>query len=412
MKKNNVLVSIDLGTSKTTVLVGDFDDTGELNIVGLGNTESNGIDKGIVVKPKDAILGLKKSIYDAETSSGVRIDSAIVNIGGQHLESKNISDFLTFGSNQKEIDEIDILTLVDKVSERVNQEQYKVIHIIPKKFILDDEDEVIDPKGFIASKILGEFHVVLCKVNTYANFKKVIESAGIKVIDFVANPIASAASTLYQEEKEMGVLLIDIGGGTTDIAVLKNGSFEFIKTIPVGGNRITLDIAHRFRISKSDAEELKIDFGLAIVEALTENKILEINPIGSEEIIEISQYELVDTIEARLEEIFNIVKQEVEAANLLDKINGGVVITGGVANTPYIKELAASIFNTDVRIGKPKDYRGFSDKLNYPEYSTPIGIMLFKKNNFNFEKKSVAIKEESDILSILKNILEKIKSIF
>jgi len=412
MKKNNVLVSVDIGTSKTAVLVGDFDDTGELNIVGLGNTESKGIDKGIVVKPSDVILSLKKSIHDAETSSGVRIDSAIVNLGGPHLEFQNVSDFLTFGTNQKEIDDIDISTLVDKISEKLNQEQYKVIHIIPKKFILDDEDEVIDPRGFIASKILGEFHVVLCKVNTYANLKKVIESASVRVIDFVANPVASSASTLYPEEKEMGVLLIDIGGGTTDIAVLKDGSFEFIKTIPVGGNRITLDIAHRFRISKSDAEELKIEFGLAIVEALTENKILEINPIGSEEIVEISQYELVDTIEARLEEIFSIVKQEVEGANLLDKINGGVVITGGVANTPYIKELAASIFNTDVRIGKPKDYRGFSDKLNQPEYSTPIGIMLFKKNNFNFEKKSVAVKEESDILSIFKNILEKIKSIF
>lgn len=412
MGKNRILISLDLGTDKTTVLVGDFDDTGELNIIGFGESKTEGIEKGLIVKPNNVIDSIRKAISDAETTSGVSISSAIVNISNAHIEFENISEFLTYGTNQKEIDDTDISTLTQKISEKLQKEQNQIIHIIPKRFILDDIDEVIDPRGFLASKIQGEFHVILSKINTFANLKKVIENSGISVIDFVYNPIASSSSVLYPEEKEMGTLLIDIGGGTTDIAVLKDGSFEFTKTIPLGGNRITLDIAHRFRIPKTEAEELKINYGMAISEAVSEDQIIEITPIGSEEKIQISQYELVDTIEARLDEILNLVKKEVELHGFFNKLNGGVVLTGGVANIPYIKELAYDIFNMDVRIGKPKDYVGFSDKLNNPKYATSIGMMLFKKD-YSLSKKTPTIsKPKSDILSIFKDLLERIKQIF
>lgn len=412
MKKNSILVSIDVGTSKTTALVGDFDEVGELNIVGLGISETEGIEKGTIINPNSVVKSIKKALKDAEKVSGVGINSAVVNLSGPNLEYQNISESLTFGTNQKEIDEVDIALLIEKVEEKINKDQYKIIHIIPKRYILDDENEVLDPKGFIASKIVGEFHVILIKNNSYINFKRVIEASGIKVLDFVVNPVASAMATLYQEEKDMGVLLLDIGGGTTDIAVLKDSSFEFVGSIPIGGNRITLDIAHRFRIPKEEAEELKLEYGLATVDALIEDMEIEINQIGSEDTAIISQYELVDTIEARLEEIFTLVKKEIEAVGFLDKINGGVVITGGVANTPYIKELAYRVFNTDVRIGKPKDYRGFSDRLNSPEFSTSIGILLFKRNYFNFKTNSTSLEKESDILNIFKTLIEKIKSLF
>ena len=412
MGKSRIIISLDLGTDKTTVLVGDFDDTGELNIVGFGESKTEGMEKGLIVKPNNVIQSIKKAISDAETTSGVSISSALVNIGNAHMEFENVTEFLTYGTNQKEIDDVDISILTEKISEKFQQDQYKIIHIIPKRFILDDVDEVIDPRGFLASKIQGEFHVVLSKVNTYANIKKVVENSGISVVDFVYNPVASATSVLYPEEKEMGTLLIDIGAGTTDIAVLKDGSFEFTKTIPLGGSRITLDIAHRFRISKAEAEELKINYGMAISDAVTEDRTIEITPIGSEEKIQISQYELVDTIEARLDEILNLVKKEVELNGFIDKLNGGVVLTGGVANTPYIKELAYDIFNMDVRIGKPKGYIGFSDKLNNPKYSTSIGMMLFKKDSSLYKKMSPINEPKNDILNIFKGFIEKIKQMF
>ncbi len=415
MKKNNIIVALDIGTSKTVALVGDVDNYGEVTIVGYGEAATEGMDRGLITKPNEVIRSIKRAVEGAETTSGVRISSAIINVAGPHLSSQNEADFLTFGTNQKEIDNADITILTQKIYERLNRDDQKIIHVIPKRFILDDEDIVLDPTGFIGSKLEGEFHIVLNKVNALSNLKRVVEASGIKVIDFVANPVASATSVLYPEEKDMGVLVLDIGGGTTDVAVLKDGSFEHTKSIPIGGQRITLDIAHRFKIPKSEAEKLKVEHGLAITEAISDEEYIDIYPIGSDEPITISKKDLVETIELRLEEILRIVKDDLEEnyPELYNKINGGIVLTGGVANTPYIKELAEYVFDQDVRIGKPKDYKGFSDKINAPEYATSVGIIQFKKSiAMNKEPLQVSEDAESDILKPLKDFFSKLKKIF
>ncbi len=418
MKKSSMIVALDLGTTKTTVLVGDIDEAGELNIIGFGEAETQGVEKGIIVKPGDVIPVIRKAVAEAQTSSGVSISSVIANISNIHVECQNVSDFLTFGTNQKEIDDADIALLQQKIEEKINKDQYEVLHIIPKKFILDDIDEVIDPKGLIASKLRGVFHVVLVKKNILINLNRVIEASGLKVIDYVYNPIASSFSTLYPEEKDMGILLIDIGGGTTDIAVLKDGTFEFTKTIPFGGKNVTSDISRRFKIPFQTAEELKKQYGMALKEALRRDEIIEIEPFGSNSILQISLAELVETIHYRLEEILEMVRDEVSNAGYLDKINGGIVLTGGVANTPYIKELAQFVFPSyadryiDVRIGKPKDYIGFADRIDKPDYATSIGMMIFKRDSVISSKSSFTANKENDILNIFKNIIGKIKELF
>ncbi|MBK3331510.1 cell division protein FtsA [Persephonella atlantica] len=414
MGKENILIVLDIGTSKITTLVGDVDDTGELHIVGFGESHSTGIEKGIVVKPHDVIKAIRKSIDAAENVAGTRIGGVIANVSGYHIECRNDSEKVEFNTNQKIVTQSDISQLIQKVASKVQpqKENLEIIHILPKKYILDDEDEVIDPVGLVASKLEGRFHIVLDKLNAYTNLKKIIESAGLKVIDFVANPVASSYAVLYPEEKEMGIAVIDIGAGTTDVAVYKDGSIEYVKSFPIGGNQVTMDIAHRFKVSKDEAESLKTEYGAALTE-VAQNEIIEVYPRGSEESVQVDQFDLVDTIEARLSEIFEIVKKDLEESGYYRKINGGIVLTGGVANTPYIRELAENIFQLDVRIGKPKDYTGFSDKVAFPEYSTSVGMLLFAKSKISAMPGMTAHNSSNfDILKLGKTIIEKIKTIF
>ncbi|WP_457621300.1 cell division protein FtsA [Persephonella sp.] len=412
MSKDRMVVAMDIGTSKVTILVGEIDDVGDLHIVAFGESKSKGIEKGIIIRPSDAIRSIKEAIDMAESTAGSKITSVIANVGGYHLECRNDSEKTDFGMSQKTITQNDIDDLIEKVASKLPRENYEIIHIIPKKYILDEEDEIVDPVGLVGSKIEGKFHIILDKINAYTNLKKVIESSGVRVANFVANPVAAASAVLYPEEKDMGIVVLDIGAGTTDMAVYREGSIDHIRSFPVGGNHVTMDIAHRFKVSKEEAENLKIEYGGAIAD-LSENNIIEVFPRGSEEPIQIEQFELVDTIEARLSEIFEIVKNELEETGFINKINGGIVLTGGVSNTPDIKELAENILGMDVRIGKPKDYKGFSDKIAFPQYATAIGMLLFTKSNS--QKQSLTSAEansELDVFGMFKSFVEKLKNLF
>ncbi|NPA57682.1 MAG: cell division protein FtsA [Aquificae bacterium] len=411
MGKENIIVALDIGTSKITTLIGDIDDTGELHIVGFGEVPSSGIEKGVIVQPAAVSSAIRKSVDAAENVAGSKIGGVIANISGAHLECRNDTEKVEFNTKQKQITVADLNQLMEKVSQKLqpHKDNLEVIHILPQKYILDDEDEVIDPIGLFASKIEGRFHIVLDRLNAFTNLKKVIENAGIKVIDFVANPIASSTAVLYPEEKEMGIVVLDIGAGTTDVAVYKDGSIEYIRSLPVGGNQITMDIAHRFKVSKEEAEKLKIEYGSALAETGTED-VIEVFPRGGDEPIQIEHSELVDTIEARLSEIFEIVKKELNTLGYSSSVQGGVVLTGGVANTPYIKDLAESIFFTDVRIGKPKNYTGFSDKVAYPQYATSVGMLLFAKNKISIPLATTGHNPSG--MDIFRSLIEKIKNIF
>lgn len=411
MGKERAIVAIDIGTSKTTVLVGDIDNIDDLYIVGHGESKTRGIEKGIIVKSQDVVRSIKEAIDMAESTTGSKISSAVINIGGYNLECLNIEEEIEF-DHPKTINKSDTNELLYKITSKVQNEDYEIIHVLPKKYVLDEEYEVIDPAGLFGSKLRGKFHIVLAKTNTYMNLKKVVEAAGIRVADVIANPVASANAVLYAEEEEMGVAVLDIGAGTTDLAVYNEGSIEYIKAFPVAGNHITMDIAHRFKLSKEEAEELKKAYGTALVDQ-TEETIIELHSRGNDEPILINSLELADTIEARLSEIYELVKNELEEMGFLNKINGGIVLTGGVANTIFAKELAERVFNKDVRIGKPKDFKGSAERIAYPEYATSIGMLLFKKSKFegNVNLKVDQVKAQS-IFEVINELLGKLKKLF
>ena len=413
MEKNKSIVVLDVGTYKTVVAVGEIKE-GELYINAVGEATTRGLDKGLVVRSFDAIQSIKEAVDKAESIIGYKIDGAISNASGYHIVCANESEEEEFTEGSKIIQEEDIEALLNKLADSIETQGYEILHIIPKKYKLDGSIEVEDPIGLTASKIEGEFHLVFIKENDYINLNKVITEAGIRPIDFVANPIASAEAVLYEDEKDLGVAVIDIGAGTTDIAVYIDKGLDYTASIPIAGNQITMDIAHRFKISREEAEAIKVDYGTAVLD-YADNSVIEVSPIGAEEPIEINNIELVETIEARLTEIFELVKAKLDKKGYIKKLKGGIVLTGGVANTPDIKTLAESIFKTDVRIGKPKDFKGYNDKLYKPEYSTLLGIMLYHKSNLIDNSVSLFSFFDNnglEIFSFIKKLIDKLRGSF
>lgn len=412
MSKSRIVVVTDIGSSKVTTLVADVDEIDGFHIIGWGESSSAGIEKGVITSPNELQRSIKESINMAENSSGFKITNIITNISGQHLEFRTELESLNFQTQGKEIDENDIAVLIQNVSQKLPKETTHILHILPKKYILDDE-LVLEPVGLMGSKLDVEFNVVTTKLNIYTNLKKIIESIGIEVLDFVANPIASSSAVLFEEEKDLGVACIDIGGSLADLAIYKNGNLEYLKSIPVGGNLITKDIAYRFKISKDVAETMKKQFGLASTEYLESDESVEVPAREDGENISISRYEVVETIEWRLTEILEILKKEMEKSGIYEKLNAGIVITGGVANTPFLQPFAQNILKKDIRIGKPKGYKGFNDKFMYPDYATAVGILHFIKSyrlNRNFAKNQNS--KNIGFQDIINRFFDKIKELF
>ncbi|MGC9121021.1 MAG: cell division protein FtsA [Sulfurihydrogenibium sp.] len=414
MAKNKIFVSLDVGSSKIATIFADIDETGTMYVIGLGESQSKGIDKGNIISSADAIKSIKESISLGEAAAGFKVNGIFINIGGHHVESKKEKESITFSMPNKEIDQDDVNALIEKINSKYKNESTTILHIIPTKYILDDEDLVYDPIGLIGNKLTGEFTVITIKSSAYNNLKKVVESVGIRVLDLAVNPIASATSVLYPEEKELGVALIDIGGGLSDIAIYKNGSLEMLKSIPIGGHLITKDIAYRFKISRELAETIKIQYGLATVDYLDIDDHIDIPSREGDENIRIDRKELVETIEWRLREIFEILKKELEKSGFYDKLTSGIVLTGGVSNTPYIKELAEEIFEKDVRIGRPKDFKCFTEKLYSPQYATGVGVLQFLLNSLEKREITYNSKEKSSINfeDFINKFINKLKELF
>ncbi len=413
MEKNKSIVVLDVGTYKTVVAVGEIKE-GEIHITGVGEALTRGIDKGLVVRSFDAIQSIKEAVDKVESIIGYKIDSVISNAGGYHIVCANEKEEILFPEGAKTIQEEDIDNLLNNLVDSIETQNFEILHIIPKKYKLDGY-EVEEPVGLTASKLEGEFHLVFIMENDYKNLKRIILEAGIKPIDFVANPVASAKAVLYEDEKDLGVAVVDIGAGTTDIAVFIDGGLDYTTSIPIAGNQITMDIAHRFKISKEEAETIKVDYGTALLD-YADNSIIEVLPIGVDEPIQINNIELVETIEARLTEIFELVKKKLEKKGYMRKIKGGIVLTGGVANTPDIKTLAEAVFRTDVRIGKPKDFKGYNDKLYKPEYATTVGIMLYHKENIIDNSiglfSSLFGDKSINVMELIKKLIDKLKGSF
>lgn len=372
------LVALDIGTTKICVLVGRLNELGRLQVLGLGKVASEGVRRGVVANIDKTVRAISDAVDAAEKTSGVEIRNVHVGIAGQHIKSLQHQGILTLADADKEINIGDIELLIKDMHRLALPPGDKILHIIPQEYTVDDEEGIIDPVGMCGHRLYGNFHVITGQMTAYNNIKKCVEKAGLTVADLTLEPIASATSVLSAEEKEAGVALIDIGGGTTDITIFQEGIIRHTAVVPFGGDVITRDIKEGCTVMYDQAEKLKIKFGSALADEVIDNRIITIPGLKGRDPKEISEKNLARIIQARLEEIFDYVLWEIKRSGYERRLIAGMVLTGGGSLLKNIELLAEYHTGLGTRIGLPTELlsSGYRDEVSSPIFATATGLLI------------------------------------
>lgn len=372
------IVGLDIGTTKIACFVGEKVENGKIIIRGYGKTESTGVKRGMVFNIEETVNAIKRAVEQASEQSNVDIKTVNVGIAGHHIKSKQHRGVLMRNNPDVEITDEEINKLRDDAFKLNMQPGEEIIDVIPQEYIVDDEVGIRQPKGMLGSKLEANFHIIIGQVAAARNIITCIKQAGLEMDHMILEPIASAQAVLGDDEKEAGVALVDIGGGTTDIAIFYDNIIYHTAVIPFGGNVITEDIRQGCSIIKKHAEEIKVKFGSAVASENRDDEVVSIPGIRGREPKEISFKNLASIIQARLSEIFDIVNQEIQKVNSEHKLIAGIVLTGGGAMMNHIQQLAAFKTGLDVRIGYPNEYLANenAEELASPMYSTGVGLVI------------------------------------
>lgn len=378
MNNNRIITGLDIGTTKICAIVGRMNEHGKIEVLGLGKADSFGVMRGVVANIDKTVEAIKVAIKEAEVKSGVQITEVYVGIAGQHIKSLQHRDIITRQDAENEISQLDIDRLVENMQKIVLPPGDRIIHVLPQEFIVDGEADIKDPIGMNGVRLEANFHIITGQIAAAKNIFKCVEKAGLRVLDLILEPLASSASVLSEEEKEAGVALVDIGGGTTDIAIFKEGIIRHTAVIPLGGNIITEDIKEGCMIMKNQAEVLKVKFGCALATETAENEIISISGLKGREPKEIKVENLARIIQARMEEIMEHVYQEIRISGYAKKLIGGIVVTGGGAQLKHIVQLVEYISGLDTRVGYPTEHltKTKFEEIRHPMYATGVGLIL------------------------------------
>lgn len=377
-QKSKTVVALDIGTTKICVMVGRRNDYGSIEILGVGKVASEGVRRGVVANIDKTVRSIEEAVIQAEKSAGVEIMDVYVGIAGQHIKSLQHQGILTLADADKEITKSDLKTLLDDMYRLALPPGDKILHILPQEYTVDDEEGILDPVGMCGHRLIGNFHVVTGQLSAHKNIERCVEKAGLKVDDFVLEPIASAAAVLSEAEREAGVALVDIGGGTTDITIFQEGIIRHTAVVPFGGDVITGDIKEGCTVMHEQAEKLKRKFGSALADSMADNRIITIPGFNGRDHKEISERNLAMIIQARMEEIFELVKMEIKKSGYERKLIGGIVLTGGGALLCKIEQLAELRTGMSARIGYPVDHIATRqrDDVSSPVFATAIGLII------------------------------------
>ena len=373
MMDEPIIVAIDIGTTKICTLVGREEAPGQLRILGVGVEPSQGVRKGVVVDMVAASQAVVRSIEKAERTCGLEIDCALVSLAGSQVSSVNSRGVV--GVAGRMIDEGDIARAIEQAKAVNIPHNREIIHIIQRGFSIDGQEGIRKPLGMHGYRLEVETHIITASAASVENLRQCVSAAGVEVTQFVLNPLASAEVVLTETEREMGVIICDMGGGTTDLAIYIGGDVWHTNVLAVGGDHITSDIAHGLRLPITQAEEIKIKHGHAIRNEVPAGESFTIKPFGEEQPVEINRQELAHVIEARVEEIFGMVLQEIKRSGYDGLLPAGMVLTGGSSALPGVRSLASQTLNLPVRIAMPENLFGMSDKLLTPAYSTSVGLL-------------------------------------
>jgi len=375
--ENEIVVGLDIGTTKICTIVGRRNEFGKIDILGYGKSESLGVTRGVVTNIVNTIASIKKSIEEASGRSDVDIHNVFVGIAGQHIKSLQHHGMRTRSSSDDEITQADIDAIVADMYKLAMPPGEEIIHVIPQEYIVDNEIGIKNPIGMSGVRLEANCHIITGQVTAAKNIYKCVKRAGLTTEGLFLEPLASSEAVLTEEEKEAGVVLVDIGGGTTDIAIFQDGVIRHTAVIPFGGNVITEDIKEGCAILKNQAELLKVKFGSALADKNQENEIVSIPGLRGREPKEISLKNLASIIQARMEEIIELVYQEIRSSGYEKKLIGGIVITGGGAQLKHIVQLVEYLTGMDTRIGYPNEHlaKG-ADELKSPMYATGVGLVI------------------------------------
>lgn len=381
--KNSLIVGLDIGTSKVCAVVGEMTERG-MEIIGVGSHPSQGLRKGVVINIESTVDSIKKAVEEAELMAGCEINSVFTGIAGGHIKGFNSHGIVAV--KNREVTQRDVDRVIDAAKAVAIPMDREVLHILPQEYLIDDQDGIKEPLGMSGVRLEAKVHIVTGAVTSAQNIIKCCNRTGLNVVDMALEPLASAEAVLTPEERELGVALVDMGGGTTDIALFHDGAVKHTAVLAIGGNHLTSDIAAGLRTPIGEAERIKQRFGYARTSMVTKDERVEVPSVGGRNSRTISRQILCEIIEPRLEEIFQLIRREITKSGYQGSLASGVVMTGGSTLLPGMIEMAEGIFTMPVRLGVPTHVGGLIDVVSSPIYATGVGLVLYgmKRQEKNF----------------------------
>jgi len=427
MEHEKIVVGLDIGTTKICAIVGRKNEFGKLEVLGMGKAESEGVIKGIVVNIDKTVMAIEKAVREASDMSGIDVGVVNVGIAGQHIRSSIHHNSMLRDSKDGEITIEDVSRLTEDMYRMVVPSGSEIIHVMPQDYTVDYEEGIKDPVGMSGVRLEADFHVITAQTSAINNINKCVRRGGLEIEDLILEPLSSSLAVLSEEEKEAGVCLIDIGGGTTDVAIFYDNIIRHTAVIPFGGNILTTDIQHGLQVMSKQAEQLKTRFGKAIAEEASPNEIVSIPGIRNRTAKEISVKNLANIIQARMEEIVEMVHTEIISSGFENRLAGGIVITGGGSQLSNLKQLVEYMTGMDTRIGYPNEHLGKSkiEAVKSPMYATAVGLVLsgfrsldereerYKEAKNQTVKHQQPVKQKKQMLTgdFFTNILNKTKGL-
>ena len=381
VQDKKLIVGLDIGTSKVVAIVGEISLDGDIEIVGIGSSPSKGMKKGVVVNIESTVQSIQRAAEEAELMAGCQIHSVYVGIAGSHIRSLNSHGIVAI--KDKEVYRADLERVIDAAQAVAIPADQKILHILPQEYVIDDQEGIKEPLGMSGVRLEAKVHLVTCAVNAAQNIEKCIRRCGLEVEEIILEQLASSYSVLTDDERELGVCMVDIGGGTTDIAIFTEGSIRHTGVIPIAGDQVTNDIAMALRTPTQHAEEIKIKYACALTQLAGPDETIKVPSVGDRPPRDLSRQSLAEVVEPRYDELFTLVQAELRRSGYEDMVPAGVVLTGGTSKMEGVVELAEEIFHMPVRVGYPQTVRGLNDIVRNPIYATSVGLLQYGMEHRN-----------------------------
>ncbi|MBL4763404.1 MAG: cell division protein FtsA [Gammaproteobacteria bacterium] len=373
--ENKLIVGLDIGTSKVVAVVGEINADNGIEIIGVGSQPSRGLKKGVVVNIESTVQSIQRAVEEAELMAGCQINSVYVGIAGSHVRSLNSHGIVAI--KDREVSQSDVDRVIDAAKAVAIPADQRILHVMPQEFVIDNQDGIREPVGMSGVRLESKVHLVTGAVSAAQNIVKCIRRCGLEVDDIILEQLASSQSVLTEDEKELGVCLVDIGGGTTDIAIFTEGAIRHTAVIPIAGDQVTNDIAVALRTPTQYANDLKIKYACALRQLANSEETIEVPSMGDREPRRLARQTLAEVVEPRYEELLSLVQSELRRSGFEDICAAGVVLTGGSSKMEGVIELAEEIFNMPVRLGLPQYVSGLVDVIRNPIHATGVGLLLF-----------------------------------